>query len=141
MSDAFERLLTDTRAQLERMRARPGQGQPPAVGVGQALDGRVKTAMAADGRLLGMVLDPSLLRMDERELARVIVAAVIRRGLRGRGLTSRRRRWRGWIRQHFSGNFLSCRTRVWMRCGGSPMACRRCWTRSTRGSRSERTRR
>jgi DNA-binding protein YbaB len=76
MSDAFEQLLTDTRAQLESMRARPGQGQPPAVGVGQALDGRVKTAMAADGRLLGMVLDPSVLRMDERDLARVIVAAV-----------------------------------------------------------------
>ncbi|HZM84678.1 MAG TPA: YbaB/EbfC family nucleoid-associated protein [Candidatus Limnocylindrales bacterium] len=76
MSDAFEQLLSDLRRQLERMRARPQQDQPPAVGVGQALDGKVKTAMAADGRLLGMVLDPAVLRMDERDLARVIVAAV-----------------------------------------------------------------
>lgn len=76
MTDAFEQLLTDMRTQLERMRSRPQQGRPPEVGVGQALDGRVKTAMAADGRLLGMVLDPSVLRMDERELARVIVSAV-----------------------------------------------------------------
>ncbi|HZL73951.1 MAG TPA: YbaB/EbfC family nucleoid-associated protein [Propionibacteriaceae bacterium] len=76
MSDAFEQLLTDMRTQLERMHARPQEGRPPEVGVGQALDGRVKTAMAADGRLLGMVLDPSVLRMDERDLARVIVSAV-----------------------------------------------------------------
>jgi len=76
MSDAFEHLLSDLRGQLDRMRVRPPQGRPPEVGVGQALDGKVKTAMAVDGRLLGMVLDPSVLRMDERDLARVIVAAV-----------------------------------------------------------------
>ena len=76
MSDAFEQSLAELRTTLESMRARPGQGRPPGVGVGQAADGKVKTAMAADGHLLGMVLDPSILRMDERELARVIVAAV-----------------------------------------------------------------
>jgi DNA-binding protein YbaB len=76
VSYEFEELLTNTRAQLEAMRAKPQPGPAPQVGQGKALDGRITAEMAADGRVSGLALDPSVLRMDERELAREIMAAV-----------------------------------------------------------------
>jgi DNA-binding protein YbaB len=76
VSQEFEELLSNTRAQLEAMRAKPQPGPAPGVGQGKALDGRITVEMAADGRLSGLALDPSVLRMDERELAREIMAAV-----------------------------------------------------------------
>jgi DNA-binding protein YbaB len=72
----FEELLSNTRAQLEAMRAKPEPGPAPGVGQGKALDGKIAVEMAADGRLAGLALDPSVLRLDERELAREIMAAV-----------------------------------------------------------------
>jgi DNA-binding protein YbaB len=72
----FEELLSNTRAQLEAMRAKPEPGPAPGVGQGKALDGKIAVEMAPDGRLAGLALDPSVLRLDERELAREIMAAV-----------------------------------------------------------------
>jgi DNA-binding protein YbaB len=72
----FEQMLTDTRAQLDAMRAKPQQGTAPGTGIGRALDGKIEVEMAADGRLSGLALDPSVLRLDERELAREIMSAV-----------------------------------------------------------------
>ncbi|HCT78040.1 MAG TPA: hypothetical protein DGT23_15890 [Micromonosporaceae bacterium] len=76
MNHDFEDLLANTRAQLENMRAKPQQGPEPAVGRGRALEGRIEVEMAVDGRLSGLALDPSVMRMDERMLAREIMAAV-----------------------------------------------------------------
>lgn len=76
MNHDFEDLLANTRAQLENMRAKPQQGPEPGVGRGRALDGRIEVEMAVDGRLSGLALDPSVMRMDERMLAREIMAAV-----------------------------------------------------------------
>lgn len=76
MSYEFEELLANTRAQLAAMRANPQAGAQPGAGQGRALDGRVTVEMAADGRLSALALDPSVLRLDERELARGIMAAV-----------------------------------------------------------------
>jgi hypothetical protein len=76
MSYEFEELLANTRAQLEAMRARPEPGPAPGVGQGRSLEGRITAEMAADGRLSGLALDPAVLRMDERDLAREIMAAV-----------------------------------------------------------------
>lgn len=86
MSYEFEELLTNTRAQLEAMRAKPQPGPEPTVGQGRALDGRISVEMAADGRLSGLALDPSVLRMDERDLAREIMAAVNEAWAANRGL-------------------------------------------------------
>jgi hypothetical protein len=76
MSYEFEELLTNTRAQLEKLRAKPQPGPEPQVGVGRALDGKIEVEMAADGRLSGLALDASVRTLDERELAREIMAAV-----------------------------------------------------------------
>lgn len=76
MNHDFEDLLENTRAQLENMRAKPQQGPEPGVGRGRALEGRIEVEMAVDGRLSGLALDPSVMRMDERMLAREVMAAV-----------------------------------------------------------------
>jgi hypothetical protein len=76
MSYEFEELLNSTRAQLGAVRANPAPGRAPGLGQGSALDGRITAEMAADGRLSGLALDPDVLRMDERDLAREIMAAV-----------------------------------------------------------------
>jgi DNA-binding protein YbaB len=79
MIQDFEDLLSSTRAELGRMRAAepaPDDGFQPVVGRGTALDGRIEVEMAADGRLSGLALDSSVMRMDERMLAREIMAAV-----------------------------------------------------------------
>lgn len=77
----FDELLSNTRAELDRMRSAqpppPADGKPPAgVGVGRALDGRIEAEMAADGKLSRLTLDPVVLRMDEKMLAREIVTAI-----------------------------------------------------------------
>ena len=76
MSYEFDQVLADTRAQLDAMRAKPRPGPAPRVGQGRALDGKIAVEMAADGRLSGLALDPSVLQLDERVLAREIMAAV-----------------------------------------------------------------
>ena len=76
MSHEFDQVLADTRAQLDAMRAKPQRGPTPRVGQGRALDGKIAVEMAADGRLSGLALDPSVLQLDERVLAREIMAAV-----------------------------------------------------------------
>jgi hypothetical protein len=74
----FDELLSSTRAELDRMRSAPPptEGEPPAPGVGMALDGRIEAEMAPDGKLSKLMLDPSVLRMDEKMLAREIITAV-----------------------------------------------------------------
>ncbi len=76
MDQDFDHLLTRIRSQLETLRASATRSQPPVVGGGMALDGKVKAAMAVDGRLLGLALDASVLQMNERDLAAAIVSAV-----------------------------------------------------------------
>ncbi len=76
MVSEFEALLSDTRAQLEEMRTRGAMGPEPAAATATALNGRITVDMAANGRLTSLTLDPAVLRMDERALAREIVSAV-----------------------------------------------------------------
>ncbi len=76
MSYEFDELLANTRAQLAAMRAQPQAGPAPGVGQGRALDGKITVEMAADGRLAGLALDPVVLQLDERVVAREIMAAV-----------------------------------------------------------------
>ncbi len=74
----FDDLLSGARAELVRLRSSPppGEGPQPATGVGKALDGRIEAEMGADGRLSRLVLDPVVMRMDEKMLAREIITAV-----------------------------------------------------------------
>ncbi|GAA1607188.1 YbaB/EbfC family nucleoid-associated protein [Catellatospora bangladeshensis] len=74
----FDDLLSGTRAELDRLRSAPppADGPQPATGVGKALDGRIEAEMGADGKLTRLVLDPAVMRMDEKMLAREIITAV-----------------------------------------------------------------
>ena len=76
MSYEFDELLANTRAQLAAMRADPQAGPAPGTGQGRALDGKITVEMAADGRLSGLALDPAVLQLDERVVAREIMVAV-----------------------------------------------------------------
>ncbi|HET8729249.1 MAG TPA: YbaB/EbfC family nucleoid-associated protein [Alphaproteobacteria bacterium] len=72
----FEELLSSTRAELDRLKAQRARHQAPGQGVGRALDGLIEVSMAPDGRLSRLQMDPSVMRMDERILAREIMTAV-----------------------------------------------------------------
>jgi hypothetical protein len=71
-------LLADARAELDRLRAAPppAEGTPTGIGVGQALDGRIEAEMSPEGKLARLVLDPAVMRMDEKMLAREITTAI-----------------------------------------------------------------
>lgn len=71
-------LLSQTRAELERVRSAPppAEGPAPEAGIGKALDGRIEAEMSPDGKLARLVLDPAVMRMDEKMLAREIISAV-----------------------------------------------------------------
>ena len=75
MSQDFEQLLSDTRDQLNQLRDKPQPPPAPQTGIGRALDGKIEVEMTPDGRVSGLAIDPSALRLDERELARELIAA------------------------------------------------------------------
>ncbi|GAB7040381.1 MULTISPECIES: hypothetical protein [Catenuloplanes] len=71
---------------LERARAQVAAAAPPkppsmlddphAVGVGLTADGQVRAQMAADGRLVGLLLDDRTASMSRHELQQEIIEAV-----------------------------------------------------------------
>ncbi|MFD2077808.1 hypothetical protein SAMN05421678_12445 [Actinopolymorpha cephalotaxi] len=61
-----ERLLTDTRQALERMRAPDGPSpsgpEEPPRGIGESADGRVQAVVEVPGRVASLEMDPRLMR-------------------------------------------------------------------------------
>lgn len=72
----FDELLADTRAELDKLRSSDVPGPQPGTGRGSALDGRIQAEMNVEGRVTALTLDPAVMRMDERILAREIITAI-----------------------------------------------------------------
>ena len=108
-------------------------------GSGPRLDGNIAVEMAADGRLSGFALDPSVRQLDERVLAREIMAAVNDAWAKRVGIDeSAAASWSYRPRTAPAAPDRGARSGSWRACADSPTARRRCSTSSSRGCRDER---
>nr|WP_273378725.1 YbaB/EbfC family nucleoid-associated protein [Actinopolymorpha pittospori] len=66
------RTLEDLEATLLRV----GEHMGKSVGVGEALEGRVRAEVAATGELHDLALDPALLSMNPDDLSKAVLSAI-----------------------------------------------------------------
>jgi DNA-binding protein YbaB len=72
----FDILLSDARRRLADIASDGVGARQPGPATATGLGGRITVEMAGDGRLVNLALDPTVLAIGERELAREIMAAV-----------------------------------------------------------------
>lgn len=70
------RRSVQTLEDLEATLMRVGEQLEKSVGVGEALDGRVRVEVAATGELHELVLDPALMSMEPDDLSKVVLGAI-----------------------------------------------------------------
>jgi DNA-binding protein YbaB len=73
---AVARRTVQTLEDLEATLMRVGEHLEKSVGVGEALDGRVRAEVAATGELHELVLDPELLTMNSDDLSKEVLRAI-----------------------------------------------------------------